>query len=236
MGRVWLRLVLGALTYMLLDADFQLINEEFYADVVTPEQQDLLLEDGWRHFGPHFFRYNLGIYDNEIRLVLPLRIQLKDFKLSKSQRRVLRRNADAEVEIGPVTLEEETLDLFERHKRRFKKGEPETIYDFLARDGEPVDVLELQVRREGRLLAASFFDVGAISVSSIYGIFDPDETTGSLGIFTMLKEIEYASTTGRSLYYHGYAYEGSSFYDYKKRFSALEMFDWNGGWLPFDNR
>jgi arginine-tRNA-protein transferase len=221
---------------MLLDADFQLINEEFYADYVTPEQHDMLLEDGWRHFGPHFFRYNLGIHENEIRLVLPLRIRLADFKLSKSQRRVLRRNADAEVTIGPVKLSDETLDLFERHKRRFKKGKPSTIYDFLARGGEPVEVLELQVRRDDRLIAASFLDVGATSVSSIYGIFDPDETTGSLGIFTMLKEIEYAVANSRSLYYHGYAYEGSSFYDYKKRFSAIEMFDWNGRWLPFDNR
>ena len=123
---------------MLLDADFQLINEEFYANSVTPEQHDLLLEDGWRHFGTHFFRYNLGIYDNEIRLVLPLRIQLKNFKLSKSQRRVLRRNEDAEVSIRPVSLNDETLDLFDRHKRRFKTGEPATIYDFLDRDREPV--------------------------------------------------------------------------------------------------
>ncbi len=221
---------------MLLDADFQLINEEFYADSVTPTQHDMLLAGGWRHFGSHFFRYNLGIYDNEIRLVLPLRIRLQVFQLSKSQRRVLRRNDDAEVSIAPVTLHEETLDLFERHKRRFKKGEPDTIYDFLARDSEPVEVLELKVRRSGHLIAASFFDVGAVSISSIYGIFDPEETAGSLGIFTMLNEIEYAAATGRSLYYHGYAYEGSSFYDYKKRFSALEMFDWNDRWIPFDDR
>jgi leucyl-tRNA---protein transferase len=221
---------------MLLDADFELINEEFFADAVTGDELDQLLEDGWRHFGPHFFRYNLGIYDNEIRLVLPLRVRLADFRLSKSQRRVLRRNADAEVRIGPVTLAAEMLELFDRHKRRFRSGAPSSIHDFLAREREPVDVLELSVRRDGRLLAASFFDLGATSMSSIYGIFDPDETTGSLGIFTMLKEIEYAIDHGKDHYYHGYAYEGGSFYDYKKRFSALEMYDWHGQWLPFDNR
>ena len=82
---------------MLLDANFELINEEFFADAVTGDELDLLLDDGWRHFGQHFFRYNLGVYDNEIRLVLPLRIRLADFRLSKSQRRVHRRNADVEV-------------------------------------------------------------------------------------------------------------------------------------------
>ena len=90
---------------MLLDANFELINEEFFAEAVTGDELDLLLEDAWRHFGPHFFRYNLGIYDNEIRLVLPLRIRLADLRLSKSQRRVLRRNADAEIiSEAPVVL------------------------------------------------------------------------------------------------------------------------------------
>jgi arginyl-tRNA--protein-N-Asp/Glu arginylyltransferase len=221
---------------MLIDANFQLINEEFFADRVTPEQHDMLLDEAWRHFGRHFFRYNLAIYDNDIRLVVPLRIRLSAFNLSKSQRRTLRRNADAEVKIGPVNLADEALVLFERHKRRFTTGEPSTIYDFLAADGEPVEVLQLEVRRCGRLVAASFFDHGADSISSIYGMFDPEQTAFSLGIFTMLKEIEYASASGRSLYYHGYAYEGTSFYDYKKRFSALEMYDWRGRWLPFDDR
>src|SRR5438552_10822490 len=109
---------------MLLDADFHFINEEFYAESVTPPQTDFLLADGWRHFGTHFFRYNLGIYEDEIRHVLPLRILLADFKLSKSQRRVLRRNGDLEVKIQPVEITDETHDLFDRHKRRFKRGVP----------------------------------------------------------------------------------------------------------------
>ena len=83
---------------MLLDADFRLINEEFYAESVTPEQLDKLLADAWRHFGTHFFRYNLGVYQNEIRRVMPLRIRLADFHLSKSQRRILRKNEDLNVD------------------------------------------------------------------------------------------------------------------------------------------
>ena len=48
----------------------------------------------------------------------------------------------------------------------------------------------------------------------------------------MLKEIEHALATGKQFFYPGYAYDGESFYDYKKRFSALEQFDWNGSWNP----
>lgn len=211
------------------------INEEFYADAVTPAQYDLLLADAWRHFGPHFFRYNLGLYEDEIRRVLPLRIRLPDFTLSKSQRRVLRRNADLDVSIAPYKITPETHELFERHKLRFKSGVPNSIYDFIARDTDssPTELLEIQVREQERLVAASFFDLAERSVSAIYGCFDSEVTHRSLGIFTMLKVMEYASENGLSFYYHGYAYAGESFYDYKKRFSGLEQFDWIGRWHPF---
>ena len=61
-------------------------------------------------------------------------------------------------------------------------------------------------------------------------MFEPTVTDRSLGIFTMLKEIEWAIETGRKFYYLGYAYEERSFYDYKKRFRGTEAFDWDDEW------
>ncbi len=214
------------------DSALRFINEEFYADSVSPEQVDRLLERGWRHFGSHFFRYNLGFYEGEIRRVMPLRLRLSEFALSKSQRRVLRRNADLDVKVVPACIRPEVENLFERHKQRFTSGTPGTIYEFLSPEPAaiPLPAFQIEVRDADNLLAASFFDVGDASLSSIYGIFDPEITTRSLGIFTMLKEIEYALSTSKGFYYHGYAYEGNSFYDYKKRFSGLEVFDWRGRW------
>ena len=214
------------------------INEEFEAGAVTPAQLDMLLADGWRHFGTHFFRYNLGMYGDEIRRVIPLRIRLADFQLSKSQRRVLRKNEDLRVEIRPIAITAESDELFHRHKERFDHGVPESIYDFVSREpgSVPCEGHEIAVYRNDRLVAVSYFDVGAACVSGIYAIFDPHESSRRLGIFTMLKEIEYATDTGREFYYQGYAYEGESFYDYKKRFAALEQFDWNGNWEEFCHR
>jgi len=219
---------------MLLDAELLLINEEFYAESVSPAQLDILLADAWRHFGTHFFRYNLAVYRGEIRRVIPLRVRLSDFRLSKSQRRILRKNDDLHTEIRPIAITLESEALFHEHKQRFDHGVPGSIYDFLSHEPAtvPSDGRELAVYCEYKLVAVSYFDVGEISVSSIYAVFAPDESARSLGIFTMLKEIEYAIETGRTLYYQGYAYEGESFYDYKKRFSALEQFDWKGEWTP----
>lgn len=214
-------------------SDLTFINEEFDAAAVTPEQLDLVLADGWRHFGTHFFRYNLNLYRDDVVRVTPLRIRLSDFRLSKSQRRVLSRNSDLRVEFTAAKITAEIEELFDRHKRRFDHSVPGSIYDFLSSEPATVPTTCRQITAKDdndRLLAVSFFDLGAKSVSAIYGCFDPNETSRSLGIFTMLEVIEYCRTLGRSLYYHGYAYDVSSFYDYKKRFSGLEEFDWNGNW------
>lgn len=214
---------------------FSFINEEFFSFAASPAEMDALWQDGWRHFGVHFFRYNLGFYEYEIRRVLPLRVRLADFKFSKSQRRVFNKNRDLEIVIRPAEIDAEKEALFDRHKRRFKSGAPDSIYDFLSDEPAvvPCEALEVSVFEQGKLVSASFFDVGTESVSSIYGMFEPTETGRSLGILTMLLEIRWAQDAGKKFYYSGYAYEGNSFYDYKKRFSALESFDWRGRWKKF---
>jgi len=210
-----------------------LINQEFFAESITPQQLDLLLADGWRHFGTHFFRYNFGVHEFEIRAVIPLRIRLADFRFSKSQRRVIRKNADLKLEILPVHITPEKELLFDRHKLRFKFGIPDSIYDFISVD-PPCETFEINASLNDRVIAASFLDIGADSVSSVYAMFEPAEASRSLGIFTLLKEIEFAREKGKEFFYLGYCYEGGSFYDYKKRFAATEMYDWQGNWKRFE--
>ena len=219
----------------ILRPDFEFINEDFESDNVTARDLDRLWVNGWRHFGRHFFRYNLGIHEFDIRLVIPLRIRLADFTLSKSQRRILRRNTDLRTEVVPADITPEIESMFEIHKRRFKFGTPDSIYDFLSEEpaSVPCETLQLNVFERGRLIAASFFDSGAKAASGIYALFDPDFGDRSPGIFTMLKEIEWSLENEKEFYYQGYCYEGDSFYDYKKRFRATEKFDWRGNWEKF---
>lgn len=218
-----------------LDTDLVLINEEFFAGSISPAQLDALLEAGWRHFGTDFYRYSLNLYKGEIRRVIPLRIRLANLRVSKSQRRVLRRNEELRVENRPIDITDEADKLFHCHKRRFDHGVPSSIYEFLSTepDNVPCEAREIAVYNAERLVAVSYFDVGQEALSGIYAMFDPADAARRPGIFTMLKEIEYALQTGRKFYYQGYAYEGESFYDYKKRFSGTEAYDWvTGEWRP----
>ncbi len=216
-------------------AEFNLINEEFHAFEVAPRQLDFLLADGWRHFGTYFYRYNLGLHNDEFRFVIPLRIRLKNFKLSKSKRRVLKKNRDLDTVIRPIVIDNEKHELFDRHKTRFTRNIPHSIYSFLDSNAAstPCEALEFCVYENKKLLAVSFLDIGQEGVSSVYAMFEPAIPKRSLGIFTMLLEIQYAIENGKNFYYQGYAYEGESFYDYKKQFHALERFDWKKRWIDF---
>ena len=210
------------------------IDEAFISEYVTPDGFDKLLAAGWRHFGVEFYRYAWGSWKGDWYHVLPLRVRAEDFVLSKSHRRNLKRNSDLSVTIRPSVITDEIDDLFHRHALRFDHSRPQQLTNIISSSpaSVPVESVCVEVRDGGRLVAASFLDLGETSSSSIYGMFDPELTSRGLGIFTMLKEIEYTRDTGRAYYYPGYAYQEPSFYDYKKQFSAMEKFDWKGNWQP----
>ncbi len=204
--------------------------EVFEAGFVSPAQMDWLWAHGWRHFGVDFFRYDSP---EENLDVTPLRIDLSSFKPSQSQKRILIRNRTLESNWLPAKINPELEELFERHKIRFDKNIPESLNNFVSSqpDHIPNRAEGLEIRLEGKLIAYSYLDLGATASSSVYQFFDPELANRSLGIFSILKCIERSSELGLEHYYLGYAYRQPSFYDYKKRFSALEVFDWDV-WKP----
>jgi arginine-tRNA-protein transferase len=208
-------------------------DEHFVSWERSPAQMDALWENGWRHFGPIFYRYRQALTPAGLRNVQPLRVDASRFMPGKSQRRVLRKNGDLQIRVRTAELTEDRQRLFDLHKQRFSENIPNSLDDFLgpAPHAGPCQTLELGAFLGDRLLAASYLDVGESAVSSIYAFFDPDESARSLGTATMIWEILLARQTGRRWHYPGYAYVEPSGYDYKKRFGPMEHYDWNS-WQP----
>ncbi|HEV3469839.1 MAG TPA: GNAT family N-acetyltransferase [Pyrinomonadaceae bacterium] len=214
-------------------------HEEYFVRWrADPREMDALWAEGWRHFGPVFFRYRRAEYGGRGCTVMPLRVDLARFAPSRSQRRVLAKNRDAEVSVGPTVVTPEMELMFERHRERFTFAVPDSLDSFLSFEPSsvPCPNVSILVRLGGRLAAASFLDVGRRATSAVYAMFDPAESRRSLGIFTMLEAIRYSRARGRRHYYPGYACLEPSVYDYKKNFAGLEHFDWRGTWHPLDGR
>ena len=202
----------------------------FATEPCQPVLMDALWERGWRHFGPMFFRYSETEEEQGMSHVTPLRIDLERFRFSESQDRTWRRNADLKTSFGPPMMGEAETKLFHAHASRFKENVPSSLEAFLGPDpssGIPCEIRQLSVTGDdGRLLAASYVGVGEEAWSSIYAMFDPAEGRRRLGIATLLWEIQAARAAGCRWLYHGYAYREPSHYDYKKKFSGLEWYDW----------
>lgn len=208
-----------------------IIDQSFFCTCVRGEDMDRLWEAGWRHFGEWFFRYNVMDDGGSLKSITPLRIDLERFTPSKSQRRVLRRNAGLRCEFAPARPGQDAREMFQRHKTRFRENIPESLDVFLSATPAtvPCTCLECRVHDGDRLVAVSYLDVGARAVSAVYGMFEPSESWRGLGTLTMLLEIEHARALGCRHYYPGYATREPGAYDYKKLFRALEVLDWETG-------
>jgi len=212
------------------------LDDAFICDSVPAEVMDQAWATGWRHFGRQFFRYSTQpASDGSLQTITPLRIDLASCTFTKSQRRVLSKNTDLRTEIVPAAIDAELRALFQRHKQRFTHNIPDTLETFLGPDPArgPCECRMVRVFDGPRLIAASYLDVGQHSASSVYGLFEPSDSKRSLGIFTLLLEIQHCRAAGLRWFYSGYATQEPSVYDYKKQFRSTQYLDWTtAAWLP----
>ncbi len=197
--------------------------EYFLATDLRAEELSRLLAEGWRKFGSYFFRPRCPA----CRQCIPLRVQVDEFSPSRSQRRILRRNAELDVRFGPLHLSAQAYNLYRLHSmQRF--GQRAEIDDFVSAFYRPscptqqVDILE-----DGVQVGVGFLDQGSDALSSVYFCFDPDRHRLNLGTFSVLREMEHARELGLCWYYLGYYVPGCSRMDYKDRFLPRQHYDWD---------
>ena len=67
------------------------------------------------------------------------------------------------------------------------------------------------------------------------GLFDPDYEKYSLGMYTMIKEVEYGMNNQVAFYYPGYVVPGYKKFDYKLRIGEMDFYDVpTQSWKPYD--
>ncbi|MEZ4429098.1 MAG: arginyltransferase [Nannocystaceae bacterium] len=168
----------------------------------------------------------------------PIRIDATRFRPGKTQRRVLRRGAQAlTVQIGPPQLTDEKVALYNRHK--FGRG--------LNSDNKPIDhegyrvflvdtccdSFEIRYRLGDRLIGVAVTDRGERSLSAVYFYFDPDMSDLSPGVFSILTQLELCRRWGlRYLYLGLYVAECSSM-AYKATYLPHERLV-DGEWVMFE--
>jgi arginine-tRNA-protein transferase len=203
-------------------ADQKMVYEYFFAGELDAEELEWFLSRGWRKFGHYFFRPACP----DCRACTPIRVDVQRFRLSRSQKRVLRKCRDVQVEVGPLRYHRQLFNLYRVHSQeRFQQKV--NFADFVIHFHSPAcPGLLARYWLDKSLVAAGYLDQSNTALNSIYFIFDPDLSHLSLGVYGALQEIHHAQSLGLSHYYLGYWTRGCARMAYKAGFRPHELYTW----------
>jgi len=170
---------------------------------------------------------------------ISVRVLAGAFNLSKSQKRIVKRNGDIKSEFRPPIVTDEQYSMLEgylaeRHNDGSMAGM--TIAEFKDMvETSPVSTIIVEYRRviDNKLMAVALTDELSDGLSMIYSFFDTEDAGRSLGSYIILDHIARTSRAKQPYVYLGYWVEGSPKMDYKIRFRPLEKLGPNG-WKSFD--
>jgi arginine-tRNA-protein transferase len=170
---------------------------------------------------------------------VPIRVVSEEFTPDRTQRRILRANADLTVSEMPARATAEQFTLFQRYqKNRHADGDMAAMgyYDYRAMiEDTPISTGILEFRdAQDRLLGACLTDWLADGLSAVYSFFDTDEDKRSLGTFAVLWLIGRARSLGLPYVYLGYWVPESRKMAYKARFRPSEILI-SGAWHRLGN-
>ncbi|MGB1234607.1 MAG: arginyltransferase [Planktomarina sp.] len=166
---------------------------------------------------------------------LSARLPVKDFKFTKSQRRVLKRNAHLARKANAPWATEQQFDLFRRYLdvRHSDGGMADMdIFEFAAMIEEtPVRsrLIEYSDTNTNALTATCLTDVLEDGLSMVYSFFEPGMTRNSIGTYLILDHIRIAQESGLPYVYLGYWVPGSEKMAYKAKFAGVEIYR-DGAW------
>ena len=170
---------------------------------------------------------------------VPIRVVSEEFTPDRTQRRILRANADLTISEMPARATAEQFTLFQRYqKNRHADGDMAAMgyYDYRAMiEDTPITTGILEFRdAQDRLLGACLTDWLADGLSAVYSFFDTDEDKRSLGTFAVLWLIGRARSLGLLYVYLGYWVPESRKMAYKARFRPSEILI-SGAWHRLGN-
>lgn len=228
------------------DDDFDDFDDYFDLDLIDDEDMIDLYDDGklieeywekgWISGFCDFRRYNFDAFDDKYRKVFPTRYRLKDFKFTKSLRRLLKKNSDLKTIIRPLRITPEKSALYDAyHKERHDNetnGSLLRSYNYIKHF--PTDLKEVCIFKDRKLVACSIFEIGNYAAYGRSACWDLNEKSRGLGILTVLLEVQYAMKLELEHYYLGHLCVHNPNYHYKTRFGGLELYEWESDrWIDF---
>jgi len=194
---------------------------------VTPEEHEEMIVRGWRRFGMQYFRPRCA----RCQECVSIRVPIATFRATKSQRRAWRKCGHLRVAIGVPQADAARWTLFRawhtmRERTRGWKATEMSQREYALTFCTPNACAREMAYFDGdRLVAVGLVDLTPNAVSSIYFFYHPDVSACSLGVASVLFEIEWARRMGCSHLYLGYRISACPSTAYKAQYGPHELLD-----------
>lgn len=190
---------------------------------LAPEEFDARLEQGDRRSGAYLYNTRCP----RCRSCVPTRLAIDRFQPSSAQRRAWRKGHSLlRREVGPPRVDSTRVELFNKHRRL--RG--------LCNDGREIDdfgyehflvqsccqTYELRLWHEGQLVLVGICDQGQRFLSAVYTFYDPEFRGASLGVYSILSQVELCRERNLSHLYLGYYIAESPHMAYKALYRPQE--------------
>lgn len=186
-----------------------------------------LMDEGYRRYGRHLYRPDC----TDCRECKILRLNVDEFAMSKSQRRIWKKGNEAlRMEVHSNSYSPEKDRLYEKYLEgqhgTIETMEPGHYRDFFVEsflEGASGKTLEMQYFHNDTLMGVGIVDVLGDAFSSVYFFFDPEFKHLSPGVYSVLNEIRWATVNGYHYYYPGYYIAGAKTMNYKINYRPCEI-------------
>lgn len=190
-------------------------------DTVTLSELSRL---GFRRSGDFIYRPEC----HSCRQCLSARVPVEQFKINSSQKKAWKRNQDLQLKITSIqNVQPYHYELYDKYIRlRHFDGDMyppsmEQFEKFLLQSC--TDTFFMELWKDDRLISVATCDRLDDGISAVYTFFDPDESQRSLGVYSVLQQMELVKHWNLTYLYLGYWVPHSVKMRYKSQYAPFEV-------------
>ena len=214
-------------------------GQESASILIDPDEQvkpalfALLSKSGFRRSGNMLYTPKCPSCSACVSVRIPTLL----FTLSRSQKRVWRKNTDLKVTIEDVRFKQEHFDLYLKYQHHrhpessMCDADPKKYTSFIESDFSASKFICFYHGEE--LIGISVIDQFDGGISAVYTFFNPQYSNRSLGTYAILYLTKLARLRGIPYVYLGYWVDQSKKMDYKRKFAPLEGYSARK-WSPLE--